>query len=117
MMGETSVEGEWAEKVAGLSDMRVAVVMLRAPDGQLNLELSKFHRPVDPEGIRPGAANTLGLRHLAFQVDDVESIVTALKQKGRELVGDIQTYEEAWKLCYIRGPEGILIELAEQLSA
>lgn len=115
LVGEAPVEGKWADIVSGLNEMRADIVMLRAPDGRLDLELSKFHHPVDPEGIRPSAANTLGLRHIAFQVEDVEGIVKTLKQKGGELVGDIQTYEDGWKL-YIRGPEGILIELAEQLS-
>jgi len=116
LVGQTTVEGEWAGRVIGLENVRSDIVMLRAPDGQVNLELSKFHQPEAVGGIQPAAANTLGLRHIAFQVEDIEGIVKALNQKGRKLVGDIETYEDAWKLCYVQGPEGILIELAEQLE-
>jgi catechol 2,3-dioxygenase-like lactoylglutathione lyase family enzyme len=113
-MGQTTVEGEWAGRVIGLDNVLSDIVMLQAPDGQVNLELSKFHQPEAIDSMQT-ASNTLGLRHIAFQVEDIEGIVEALEQKGRKLVGDIQTYEDAWKLCYVQGPEGILIELAEQL--
>jgi catechol 2,3-dioxygenase-like lactoylglutathione lyase family enzyme len=113
LIGQTTVEGEWAGRVIGLKEVRSDIVMLQAPDGQVNIELSKFYQPEAVGG--PAPSNTLGLRHVAFQVEDLEGIVDALSQKGRELVGDIQTYEDAWKLCYVEGPEGILIELAEQL--
>jgi catechol 2,3-dioxygenase-like lactoylglutathione lyase family enzyme len=116
VMGEMTMQGELVERVIGLKDVRDDLVMLQAPDGQMNVELVKFHHPVDPEGIRPAAANTLGLRHIAFQVEDIEGIVSTLKQKGTKLVGEIQTYEDLWKLCYIRGPEGIILELAEQIK-
>jgi hypothetical protein len=89
--------------------------MLEAPDGQFNLELVKFHQPADPEGIRPNKANTLGLRYLAFQIEGIDELVDTLKQKGHELVGEVQTYEDMWRLCYARGPEGVIIELAERL--
>lgn len=116
VMGRTTVEGEWAGRVIGLTDVRSDIVMLQAPDKQVNIELSKFHRPKLLAGNQPAVSNMLGLRHIAFQVEDLEGIVKALEQKGRQLVGEIQTYEDAWKLCYVQGPEGILIELAEQLS-
>jgi len=116
VMGETTMHGEVVERVIGLKDVRDDLVMLQAPDGQLNVELVKFHHPVDPEGIRIPAANTLGIRHIAFQVEDLEGIVNTLKQKGTKLVGEIQTYEDLWKLCYVRGPEGIILELAEQIG-
>jgi catechol 2,3-dioxygenase-like lactoylglutathione lyase family enzyme len=90
--------------------------MLQAPDGQVNLELSKFHQPQAVGDVQPAAANTLGLRHIAFQVEDLEGIVDDLNKKDRKLVGEIQTYENSWKLCYVRGPEGIIIELAERLE-
>lgn len=115
VMAEMPIQGEWVERIIGLSGVSEDLAMLQAPDGQLNLELVKFHQPTDPEGIRPGAANTLGLRHLAFQVENVDELVENLKQKGHELVGEVQTYEHMWRLCYVRGPEGIIIELAEQL--
>lgn len=116
VMGEMLMQGELVERVIGLKDVRDDLVMLQAPDGKLNIELVKFHHPVDPKGVQLVAANTLGLRHLAFEVDDVEEIVAALKQKGHKLVGEVQTYENMWKLCYVRGPEGIILELAEQIK-
>lgn len=116
LLGEAPVQGEWVERIIGLTDVKEDVAMLQAPDGQLNIELVKFHQPEDPEGIRPGAANMLGLRHLAFITEDVQEVVDALQQKGYELIGEVQTYEDAWKLCYVRGPEGIIIELTEQLK-
>jgi catechol 2,3-dioxygenase-like lactoylglutathione lyase family enzyme len=115
LAGQTSVEGEWVGRVIGLKDVRSDIAMLKAPDGQVNIELSKIHQPADPGGIRPAAANTLGIRHIAFQVEDLEGVVNALKQKNIKLVGEIQTYQDSWKLCYVRGPEGIILELAERL--
>ncbi len=116
VVGEMLMQGELVDRVIGLKDVRDDLVMLQAPDGQLNIELVKFHRPVDPEGILPSSANTFGLRHIAFEVEDLEGIVDTLQQKGIELVGEIQTYEDIWKLCYVRGPEGIILELAEQIE-
>ncbi len=116
MMGEGEVEGKWAERVIGLQDVEAEIVMLRTPDGETNIELSKFHSPTDENGIQPSLANTLGIRHITFAVDDIEAIVAKLKKNGAELVGEIQTYENTYKLCYIRGPEGIILELAEQLE-
>lgn len=116
VLGEMTMQGELVERVIGLSDVRDDIVMLQAPDGQINIELVKFHQPKDPKGIQPVAANTLGLRHITFQVEDLDGILKNLQQKGIKLVGEVQTYENSWKLCYIRGPEGIIIELAEQLQ-
>jgi catechol 2,3-dioxygenase-like lactoylglutathione lyase family enzyme len=116
VMGEMHMEGELVERVIGLKDVSDDLVMLQAPDGQLNIELVKFHHPVDKAGVQLYSANTLGLRHLCFQVEDLDGIVATLKQKGHKLVGKIQTYENMWKLCYVRGPEGIILELAEQIG-
>ena len=91
------------ERVIGLKNVLEDVVMVQAPDRQLNLELVKFHKPVDPEGIRFASANLLGLGHIAFIAEDIESIVDTLKQKGIELVGEIQTFEDSFKLYYVRG--------------
>lgn len=113
--GQASMRGELLDKVTGLKNAETEFVMLEAPDGQLCLEIIKYYQPIDSEGIRLPAPNTLGLSHMAFQVDDVEEIVATLTQKGHELVGEVQTYENIWKLCYIRGPEGIIVELAERL--
>ncbi|PKR77349.1 glyoxalase [Halalkalibacillus sediminis] len=116
MLGEGEVEGEWVERIIGLNDVKETVVMLGAPGGQATLELVKFHKPVDEKGIQQSFANTLGLRHIAFAVEDIESIVAKMKKKGTELIGEIQNYEDTYKLCYVRGPEGIILELAEKIE-
>ena len=115
VMGESTMEGELVEKVTGLTNVKDDLVMLQAPDGQLNVELVKYHHPIDEAGLQESHANTLGLRHLCFQVEGFDDLVATLQQKGYKLVGEIQNYENIWKLCYIRGPEGIIIELAEQV--
>jgi catechol 2,3-dioxygenase-like lactoylglutathione lyase family enzyme len=112
---ETVMQGELVDRVTGLKGVKDDLVMLKAPDGQMNLELVKFHHPVDKAGPQPSAANTLGLRHLCFEVEDLDGIVKNLQQKGHQLVGSVQNYENIWKLCYVHGPEGIIIELAERL--
>lgn len=116
VMGEGELEGELVEQVVGLNNVKTALVMMRAPDGQANLELVKFYTPQDERGIQQSSANTLGIRHIAFAVEDIEAIVAKLKKKGVEIFSDIQYYEDIYKLCYIRGPEGIILELAEQIK-
>ncbi len=116
MLGEGKVEGEWVERIIGLQDVKEEVVMLRTPDGEANIELVKFYTPSDEKGMQRPLANTLGIRHIAFAVEDIEAIVAKLKKNGAELFGEIQTYENAYKLCYVRGPEGIILELAEQIK-
>jgi catechol 2,3-dioxygenase-like lactoylglutathione lyase family enzyme len=116
VMGEANMQGELLDEVTGLKDARTELVMLQAPDSQLCIEIVKYHQPVDPEGIRPRGANALGIQHISFQVDDLDGIVKTLQQKGHDLVGSVQNYENIWKLCYVRGPEGIIIELAERLQ-
>ena len=117
---EGELEGEWLDQIVGLNDVKTAYVMLRMPDGQANLELVKFYRPSDERGIQQSFANTMGIRHIAFVVEDIEAIVAKLKKKGMETFSEIQTataYENTrYKLCYIRGPEGIILELAEQVK-
>ena len=115
VLGETKVKGEWAERIMGLNDVRETVVWLGMPDGQATLELVKFHTPSDEIGIQQPFVNTLGIQHIAFAVEDIEAIVAKLKKKGAELFGEIQNYENAYKLCYVRGPEGIILELAEKI--
>jgi len=116
VVGEMHMEGELVERVIGLKNVSDDLVMLEAPDGQISIELVKYHSPVDPQGVRQTQANTFGMRHIAFEVENLDEIVKNLEKKGIKLVGDVQTYEHSWKLCYVRGPEGILIELAEQLN-
>jgi 4-hydroxyphenylpyruvate dioxygenase-like putative hemolysin len=110
------VEGEWVDQVVGLNNVKAAIVMLGMPDGQTRIELAKFYTPSDDKGIQQSFANTLGIRHITFEVEDIEAIVAKLKKKGTEIFSEIRTYENMYKLCYIRGPEGIILELAEQIK-
>ena len=115
--GETQVEGPWAGQVVGLDDVSADIAMMRTQDGHGRVELSKFHTPpavrAEPESA---PANALGMRRIMFTVDDVDDVVARLRSHGGELVGEIAQYEDIHRLCFLRGPEGIIIGLAEQLS-
>lgn len=113
---EENVEGEWVDRIVGLHDVKAACVMLRTADGEANIELIKFDMPSDEKGVQRPLANTLGIRHIAFAVENIEGLVAKLKKKGAELFGEIQNYENVYKLCYVRGPEGIILELAERIQ-
>lgn len=115
--GAASVQGEWVDNVVGLSDVRADVVMVRTPDGSGKLELTKFHAPADDERPQALAANRLGIRHILFMVNGLTEIVDRLSEKGIRLVGKIQDYEGLFRLCYLRGPEGIIVELAEEIGS
>ena len=106
-----------AERVIGLNDVRQDVAMLRVPDGPGRVELAKFHRPkaITPEP-KDAPANTLGIRRVMFAVDDIEDVITRLRAHGAELVGELEQYQNIYRLCYVRGPEGIIVGLAEQLG-
>jgi catechol 2,3-dioxygenase-like lactoylglutathione lyase family enzyme len=116
--GEAPAEGRWVDRVVGLDNVRVDIAMMRTPDGHSRLELTKFHTPTvisaEPEVAPP---NTLGLRRIMFAVDDIDDVVARLRTHGAELVGEIDQYEDMYRLCYVRGPEGIIVALAEQLGA
>ena len=114
--GEWEMEGELMGYAVGLNDVKVACVGLGTPDGQTWIELIKFYSPSDEKGIQQSFANTLGIRHIAFTVEDIEAVVAKLKKKGTEIFSEIQQYEESYKLCYVRGPEGIILELAEEIK-
>lgn len=113
--GSTSVEGRWVDRVVGLEGVRVEVVFVRTPDGHGRLELTKFHEPtaVSAESTAP---NTLGIRRIMFAVDDIDDVVARLGAYGADLVGEVAQYEDQYRLCYIRGPEGIIVALAEELG-
>ena len=115
--GEAPIEGPWVDRVNGLDGVRVDIAMMRTPDGHGRLELTKFHAPTavsaEPENA---LGNTLGLRSIMFTVDDVDDVVARLQARGNELVGEVAQYEDKYRLCYVRGPEGIIVALAEQLS-
>ncbi|KIH99683.1 glyoxalase [Streptomonospora alba] len=115
--GKGPLEGRWAERVIGLDGVRQDIAMLRTPDGHGRVELAKFHRPkaVEPEP-KNAPANTLGIRRIMFAVDDIEDAIARLRTHGAELVGELERYEDSFLLCYVRGPEGIVVGLAEQLG-
>lgn len=114
--GQAFLEGPWVDLTVGLENVRTEVAMLRTPDGRGRVELSKFHAPAAVRvGPKDAPANTLGLRRIMFAVDDLEDVVTRLRAHGAELVGEIVQYEDIYRLCFIRGPEGIIIGLAEEL--
>src|SRR3712207_4256170 len=115
--GEGQVEGPWADRVVGLDGVRADVAMMRTPDGHGRVELSRFHTPPAVRGEPERApANTLGIRRIMFAVDDVDDVVARLRSHGAELVGGIAQYEDSYRLCFVRGPEGIIIGLAEELG-
>src|SRR3712207_6076062 len=115
--GDTTVEGRWVDRVVGLDDVRADIAMMRTPDGHGRVELSKFHTPpalrAEPESA---PANALGIRRIMFAVDDIDDVVGRLRSHGAELVGDMAQYEDSYRLCFLRGPEGIIIGLAEPLG-
>jgi catechol 2,3-dioxygenase-like lactoylglutathione lyase family enzyme len=115
--GETQVEGPFVDSTVGLNDVRADITMMRTPDGHGWVELSKFHAPpavrAEPENA---PANTLGIRRIMFAVNDIDDVVARLRGHGAELVGEMAQYEDIYRLCFLRGPEGIIIGLAEQLG-
>ena len=114
--GRMSVEGEFLDTVIGIPDARTEIVMLRPPDGSTRLELSSFVRPEHQPGLPAAMANELGLRNVAFEVDDLQAAVDRLAAEGYGLVGDIGQYEHLWRMAYVRGPEGIIVSLAERVG-
>ena len=114
--GETTVEGPAVDRLVGLQNVRATLALLRTPDGHGRIELDKFHTP---EAVRAAPkntpVNTLGIRRIMFTVDDIEDVLARLGAHGAELIGEVVQYEDTYRLCYMRGPEGIIIGLAEQL--
>lgn len=111
------VDGDWVDRVVGLAGVRVEIAMMATPDGHSRLELTKFLAPPVASGEPHAApANTLGLRRIMFAVDDIHDVVRRLRAQGGELIGEIAQYEEAYLLCYLRGPAGIIVALAEALG-
>jgi catechol 2,3-dioxygenase-like lactoylglutathione lyase family enzyme len=116
LQGEASVEGEWVDRVVGLDGVRAQIAMLQTPDGHARLELSRFDSPPGDDATGPAPPNARGIRHVTFQVEDIDAVVARLRARGAELVGELEQYEDTYRLCYIRGPEGIILELAERLG-
>jgi len=114
--GRAMVEGEWAGRVTGLGDQRVEIAMMRTPDGHSRLELSRFLMPPTVADHRNAPVNALGYLRVMFAVEDLDDTLARLRPHGAELVGELVQYEDQYRLCYVRGPEGILIGLAEQIG-
>ncbi|MEW6720592.1 MAG: VOC family protein [Thermodesulfobacteriota bacterium] len=115
--GQTQVEGRWVDRLLALDNVRSEIVLLRTPDGHGKVELSKFHSPAAVRGESNHApVNTPGIRRIMFAVDDIEDVVARLRAHGAELVGEVVQYEDMYRLCFVRGPEGIIVALAEKLS-
>jgi catechol 2,3-dioxygenase-like lactoylglutathione lyase family enzyme len=115
--GETTVEGRWVDRVVGLDGVRSDIALMRTPDGHGRVELTKFHTPTavraEPEDA---PVNTLGIRRIMFAVEDIEDVLARLRAHGAELIGEVAQYKDMYRLCYLRGPEGIIVALAQQLS-
>jgi catechol 2,3-dioxygenase-like lactoylglutathione lyase family enzyme len=114
--GRATVEGDWAGRVTGLHDQRVEIATMRTPDGHSRLELSRFLAPPVVADHRNAPVNALGYLRIMFAVDDIDDTLARLQKHGARLVGEVVQYEDAYRLCYIRGPEGLLIGLAEQIG-
>lgn len=113
--GRAMIEGEWAGRVTGLGDQQVEIAMMRTPDGHSRIELSRFIAPAVVADHRNAPVNALGYLRVMFTVDDIDETVERLRARGAELVGEIVQYQDSYRLCYIRGPEGLLIGLAQEL--
>ena len=114
--GRATIEGEWAGRVTGLGDQHVEIAMMRTPDGHSRLELSRFLRPAVAADHRNAPVNALGYLRVMFTVDDIDDTLERLRTRGARLVGELVQYKDVYRLCYIRGPEGLLIGLAQELS-
>jgi catechol 2,3-dioxygenase-like lactoylglutathione lyase family enzyme len=116
LRGQGEVGGHWVDRVVGLDGVQAELAMLQTPDGHGRIELAKFHAPSTEGGDGQAPANAAGIRHVAFVVEDIDTVVAGLHARGAELVGELERYEDSYRLCYVRGPEGIIVELAEQLG-
>ena len=115
--GEAQIEGPWVDRINGLDGVRVDITMMRTPDGHGRLELTKFHNPTAISAEPKNAlGNTLGLRSIMFAVDDVDATIAGLRAHGADLVGEVAQYQDSYRLCYVRGPAGIIVALAEELG-
>jgi catechol 2,3-dioxygenase-like lactoylglutathione lyase family enzyme len=117
LQGEASLEGRLVDRIVGLEGVRTDIAFVQAPDGNGRLELIKFHAPADEDEQRGHAmANARGIRHVAFVVEDIDAVVAGLRARGFDLVGELERYGDSYRLCYVRGPEGIIVELAERIG-
>jgi catechol 2,3-dioxygenase-like lactoylglutathione lyase family enzyme len=115
VQGEADMEGELVDRLLGLRRLKTSLVMMRPPGGEASIELIKFHSPADHNDVQL-SVTAPGIRHIAFLVEDLDALVATLKAKGAEAFSEIQTYGNSYKLCYVRGPEGIILDLAEEIT-
>ncbi|RDI38047.1 VOC family protein [Falsibacillus pallidus] len=115
VQAEWELDGEQLDRIVGLNGVKTSCVGLGMPGGEAWIELVNFNAPPDEKGIQPSFANTLGIRHICFNVEDLDAIISKLKKRGTEIFSEIEQYEDSYKLCYVRGPEGIILELAEKI--
>jgi catechol 2,3-dioxygenase-like lactoylglutathione lyase family enzyme len=115
--GSWLVDGETVDKINGLDGVRAQVAMVRTPDGSGKLELVQYLAPADDEGAHPWPANRLGFRHICLEVEDLDTLVDGLRDKGFDTVGEVCDYGDIYRLCYLRGPEGLIVELAQRIAA
>jgi catechol 2,3-dioxygenase-like lactoylglutathione lyase family enzyme len=114
--GEAGMEGDLLDRLLGLDGAKTSFVMMGPPDGEANIELITFHRPPNEQAPQHAAVNAVGIRHFAFLVEDIEAVVAKLQARGAEPFSEVQRYEDSYKLCYVRGPEGIILDLAEEIT-
>jgi catechol 2,3-dioxygenase-like lactoylglutathione lyase family enzyme len=113
--GRGMVEGETVDRINGLDGVRAELMMVRTPDGTGKLELVKYHAPADDQDVQPLPANRLGFRHICIEVSDLNTIVKGVRDSGFDTVGEVRDFEQFYRLCYVRGPEGLIVELAERI--
>jgi catechol 2,3-dioxygenase-like lactoylglutathione lyase family enzyme len=116
LQGNGRVEGGWVDRVVGLEGVQAEIAMLETADGHGRLELTQFHAPSSRGDEKDAPPNTRGIRHVSFEVDDLDAAVASARARGGELVGEVERYEDIYRLCYVRGPEGIIVELAERIG-
>jgi len=114
--GEAPVEGDWVDRIIGLEGVRAQIAMLQTPDGHGRVELSELHAPSSDDGSQRAPANAAGIRHLSFAVEDIDAVLARLQVRGAELIGELGRYRDIYRLCYVRGPAGIIVELAEEIG-
>lgn len=114
--GEDDIQGEWADKTVGINNLRSSIVVMRPPEGGANIELIQYHQPPNEQLAKKPHSNTVGISNIAFVVDNIDAVVARMKEKGMELFGEVAQYQDIFKMCYIRGPEGIILMLAEELK-
>lgn len=116
MEGQGRIEADWADRIVGLEGQRCEIAMMRTPDGHNKLELIKYYRPAALSGQPDAPVNTLGIRRLMFAVEDIDDVLARLQARGAELMGELTQIEDSWRMCYLRGPEGVMVALAERIK-